>query len=316
MKALKNLKGSLILTLAALIWGLAFVAQSDAADKVPPFLVNGIRSLIGAAALFLLLWWQCARNGQPIFPKERQRLRKTLIGGLACGLLITISCNLQQVGLTLYPDGVASEARAGFLTALYVILVPIISVFMGKRLRLTLVGAILISMGGIYLLCLSGGIDAVYIGDVLIFLCAISFSWHILAIDHFVDAVGGVRLSMLQFLVCGILSTLLSLCFEGASIEMQNLFSAAPQLLYLGLGSTGIAYTLQIVGQKYAEPTVASITMSLESVFAALGGWLISGNRLSLRELLGCALVFVAIILAQLPEKKHTTPTSTASNQV
>ena len=311
MKILKNLRGSLILTLAALIWGLAFVAQSDAANTVPPFLVNGIRSFIGAAALFLLLWWQCARTHQPLFSKDRQTLRKTLVGGFVCGLLITVSCNLQQVGLSLYPDGVASEARAGFLTALYVILVPLISVFMGKRLRLTLIGAILLSMCGIYLLCLSGGIDSIYVGDVLIFLCAISFSWHIIAIDRYVDAVGGVRLSMLQFLVCGILSTLLSLCFEGGNVEMQGLLSAAPQLLYLGLGSTGIAYTLQIVGQKYAEPTVASITMSLESVFAALGGWLISGNKLSIAEIGGCALVFVAIVLAQLPEKiNRSNPTT------
>ena len=308
MKWFQNLKGSLILTLAALIWGLAFVAQSDAADKVPPFLVNGIRSFIGAAALLLLLWWQCARARQPLFSKDPQTLRKSLVGGLVCGLLVTISVNLQQVGLSLYPDGVASEARAGFLTALYVILVPVISVFLGKRLRPVLVGAILVSMGGIYLLCLSGGIDGIYLGDVLIFLCAISFSWHILAIDHYVSAVGGVRLSMLQFLVCGVLSTLLSLCFEGEQIELQSLLSAAPQLLYLGLGSTGIAYTLQIIGQKYAEPAVASITMSLESVFAALGGWLISGNSLSLREIGGCALVFVAIVLAQLPDKKCNAP--------
>ena len=310
MKAFQNLKGSLILTLAALIWGLAFVAQTDAADKIPPFLVNGVRSLIGAAALFLLLWWQCARTHQPLFSKDRQTLRKTLVGGLICGLLVTVSVNLQQVGLSLYLDGVASEARAGFLTALYVILVPVISVFLGKRLRFSLIGAILIATGGIYLLCLAGGFDAVYLGDVLVFLCAISFSFHILAIDHFVDTVGGVRLSMLQFLICGILSTLLSLCFEGSQIELKNLLSAAPQLLYLGLGSTGIAYTLQIIGQKYAEPTVASITMSLESVFAALGGWLISGNALSLRELGGCALVFLAIILAQLPAKKSTKATT------
>lgn len=315
MKALKNLKGSLILALAALIWGLAFVAQSDAADKIPPFLVNGIRSFIGAAALLLLLWWQCARSRQPLFSKDRRTLKKTLIGGTVCGILITVSCNLQQVGLTLYPDGVASEARAGFLTALYVILVPIISLFTGKRLRLTLVGAILIAMGGIYLLCLSGGLDAIYLGDVLIFLCAISFSLHILAIDRYVDAVGGVRLSMLQFLVCGILSTILSLLFEGEAIVLDGLLSAAPQLLYLGLGSTGIAYTLQIVGQKYAEPTVASITMSLESVFAALGGWLIAGNRLSLRELGGCTLVFVAIILAQLPEKATVAPQNTTAHE-
>ena len=305
MKQHQNLKGSLILGLASLIWGMAFVAQSDAATKVPPFLVNGTRSLIGALALFLLLLFQCKKSHQPLFPKDPDARRQTLIGGLVCGVLITVSCNLQQFGLSIYPDGVASEARAGFLTAMYVILVPVISLFMGKKLRLPLICAILISARGIYLLCLSGGLDAIYLGDVLIFLCAISFAFHILAIDRYVGAAGGVRLSMLQFLVCGVLSSLLSFCFEPTQIVWKDLLSAMPQLLYLGIGSTGIAYTLQIVGQKYAEPTVASLTMSLESVFAALGGWLISGNTLTLRELGGCALVFVAIVLAQLPEKKN-----------
>ena len=304
MKAFKNLKGSLILALAALIWGLAFVAQSDAADKIPPFLVNGIRSLIGAAALFLLLWWQCARTRQPLFSKDPQTLRKTLVGGIVCGLLITVSCNLQQVGLSLYPNGVASEARAGFLTALYVILVPLISVFMGKRPRLTLVGAILISTGGIYLLCLSGGIDAIYLGDVLIFLCAISFSWHIIAIDHYVDTVGGVRLSMLQFLVCGILSSLLSLFFEGHDVVFSNLLSAAPQLLYLGLGSTGIAYTLQIIAQREGDPTKVSILLSLESLFAVVCSAILLGERMSGQEYVGCALMMVAVIFSQIPEKQ------------
>ena len=149
-------------------------------------------------------------------------------------------------------------------------------------------------------MCLSGGIGGIYIGDLLIFICAVSFSLHILSIDKFVGVTGGVKLSVMQFTVVGVLSSVLALIFERP--ELSNILSAAPQILYLGIMSSGVAYTLQIVGQKYAEPSVASLSMSLESVFAALGGWVISGNTLSARELYGCALVFAAIIAAQLPE--------------
>ncbi|MBR3893884.1 MAG: DMT family transporter [Clostridia bacterium] len=308
MKSFQNLKGSLILCLASMIWGLAFVAQSAAADNVPPLLCNALRSLIGALFLFGLLAVTCRKSGRPIFPKTPELRKKTLVGGALCGLFLTVSVNLQQFGITYYPAGVASEARAGFLTALYVILVPLISVILGKRLSPALIAAVIIAMVGIWFLCFSGGIDGFYLGDLLIFLCSISFSLHILTIDHYVDAVGGIALSFWQFSVCALLSGILSLCFETPS--WQSVLDAAPQILYLGLFSSGIAYTLQIVGQKFAEPTVASLTMSLESVFAALGGWIIAGNALSSHELLGCLLVFCGIILAQIPfpTKKKTTP--------
>lgn len=303
MKQHNNLKGSLILGFAALLWGLAFVAQSSAADRVPSFIFNSLRSFIGAAFLFVLLYIVKKRAGEPIFPKDTPSRKTALSGGILCGVLLTVSVNLQQFGLAFYPDGVASEARGGFLTALYVILVPIFSLFFGKRIKLPILAAVAIATVGIYLLCLSGGFEGIYLGDLLIFLCAVSFSFHIMAIDRYADPVGGILLSMLQFLVCGILSGLLSLCTE--EIIWSNILSAAPQILYLGIVSSGIAYTLQIIGQKYAEPAVASLSMSLESVFAALGGWLISGNRLSPREFLGCALVFLAIVLAQLPAFLH-----------
>ena len=294
-----NLKGSLILCTASLIWGLAFVAQSDAADLVPSFTFNALRSFIGAAALYLF-YKITNREKTPFFPKEKGERKQYYIAAAVCGLMLTISVNLQQFGLAAYPNGAAAEARGGFITALYVVLVPVISFFMGKKTSPVIWISVLVALGGFYLLCLSGGVGGIYIGDLLIFICAVSFSLHILSIDKFVGVTGGVKLSVMQFTVVGVLSSLLALIFERP--ELSNILAAAPQILYLGIMSSGVAYTLQIVGQKYAEPSVASLTMSLESVFAALGGWLISGNTLSSRELCGCALVFAAIIAAQLPE--------------
>lgn len=305
MKLHHNLKGSLILCIASLIWGLAFVAQSSAADKVPPFLFNSLRSFIGSLFLFLLLLVRGAYSKKSPFPKGRDGIKTALLGGLLCGTFLTVAANFQQFGIAYYPDGVASEARAGFLTALYVILVPLFSIVIGKRPNAGLLIAVGVATVGVYLLCLSDGLGSIYLGDLFLFCCAIAFAFHIFAVNRFVARVDGILLSALQFLVCGILSAVLSLIFEDASL--QNVLAAAPQILYLGIASSGIAYTLQIIGQKFAEPTVASLTMSLESVFAALGGWLIVGNSLSGRELLGCALVFVAIVLAQIPFRKNKT---------
>ena len=311
MKSFNNVKGSAILCLAALLWGLAFVAQAQAADLVPPFIFNALRSFIGAAFLFCLLLIKKCKTHAPIFPKEKTKLKEMLVGGVLCGVLLAISVNFQQFGLSAYPAGAASEARAGFLTALYVVLVPVISIFFGKKSSLPIWLAVIVATGGIYMLSLSGGIDSIYLGDVLVFVCAISFSFHILAVDRYGEPVGGILLSMLQFLTCGIVSGVLSLCME--EIVWANVLAAAPQILYLGIVSSGIAYTLQIYGQKYAEPAIASLSMSLESVFAALGGWIISGNTLTLREFGGCALVFLAIVVAQLPQFFVKKETNTAS---
>ena len=299
MKSLHNVKGSAILCLASLIWGLAFVAQTQAADNVPPFAFNSMRSFIGAAFLFVLLLFKQGHKKEPLFPQAPQKRKETLVAGLLCGILLTVSVNFQQFGLSNYPSGVASEARGGFLTALYVILVPIITIFFGKKVKLPVWMAVIVSIVGIYLLSLSGGIDSIYLGDILMLVCALSFSFHIITVDRYAN-VDGITLSMLQFLVCGILSGVLSICME--TVVWEKVLLAVPQILYLGIMSSGVGYTLQIYGQKFADAPVASITMSLESVFAALGGWLIVGNTLSAREFWGCALVFVAIILAQVPQ--------------
>ena len=300
MKFWNNIRGSAILTLAALIWGLAFVAQAQAADMVPPFAFNSIRCFIGAAALFAVLGLKSVKTKKPIFPTEKAKIKEMLLGGILCGIFLTVSVNFQQYGLAVYPSGSASEARAGFITALYVVLVPVISMFFGKRSRLAIWFAVAVAVCGIYLLSLSDGIHNVYLGDVLMLGCALTFTFHILVIDRYGEPVGGMLLSALQFLIGGILSGILALCFE--TVVWENVLAAAPQLLYMGIMSSGVAYTLQIYGQRYASPPVASLTMSLESVFAALGGWIISGNTLTPREFSGCALVFIAIVLAQLPQ--------------
>ena len=216
MKFLNNVKGSAILALAALIWGLAFVAQAQAADLVPPFAFNAIRCFIGSLALFLVLGIKSIKTKKPIFPTEKAKIREMLIGGILCGIMLTVSVNFQQYGLSVYPDGSASEARAGFITALYVVLVPVISMFFGKKSNLAVWLAVAVATCGIYLLSLSEGLHNIYLGDILMLGCALTFTFHILVIDRYGEPVGGMLLSALQFLIGGILSGILALCFEGA----------------------------------------------------------------------------------------------------
>lgn len=298
-----NLKGSLILVTAALIWGLAFVVQRDVVDLIPTFTFNALRSAVGAAALYIFWLFTERKKTKTFFPKEKPLRKDYYLGAIVCGICLAISVNFQQFGIAAYPEGVASEARSGFITALYVILVPIFSLVLKKKVALPVWAGVVIAVVGVYLLCLSGGVSGIYLGDLLVFLCAISFSLHIMSVDRFVSYTGGVKLSILQFSVVAVISFVLALVFEWDQIELSNILSATPQILYMGVMSSGVAYTLQIVGQKYAEPSVASISMSLESVFAALGGWVISGNALTSRELIGCTLVFIAIVVAQLPAK-------------
>ena len=296
----KNLKGSLILCFAALLWGLAFVAQTNA-SAVPSFLINCLRSYISVPFLYIVYRIVKRKNPEPVFPKSKSERKTVITGAIVCGIFLAISVNFQQFGIAFYPDGAAVEAHSGFITALYVIIVPIFSLFLKRKISPLVWVSVVIALVGFYLLCFKSGLDGFYFADLLVFVCAICFSLHILAVDKFVGAIGGIRLSMLQFLVCGTVSGILSLIFETQNYNGQILLSAMPYILYLGIMSSGVAYTLQIIGQKYAEPAFASLSMSLESVFAAIGGAL-AGNLLSGRELIGCTVVFAAIILAQIPE--------------
>ena len=297
-----NLKGSLILVFASLLWGMAFVAQNQISETVPAFTVNASRSFI--AVIFLLCFWKITnfKSKAKFFPTDK-KLRKTyLIGSLCCGGFLAVSMNIQQFGIGLYPKGAAIEAHAGFLTALYVILVPIFSFFRGKKVGALVWGGGILATVGIYMLCFSNGIDAFYLADLIVFCCGITFTLQILAVDKYVVTIGGVKLSILQFFTTGVISLILAVIFEFKTLDFMAVLEGALPILYLGIISSGIAYTLQIVGQKYAEPAVASIAMSFESVFAALGGVLFSSSFLSAKEILGCGIMFIAIIVAQIPE--------------
>ncbi|MBO4693903.1 MAG: DMT family transporter [Clostridia bacterium] len=300
-----NLKGSLILSFGALIWGFAFVAQS-AAKSVPPMTLNFLRFAVSAIVLSAVLKIFGIKTGEPIFPRKKAALKTALIAGAICGAMLALAANLQQAGINSYENGISAEARAGFLTALYVILVPIISSFFGKRIHSLIWFSVLLAIVGVYMLCAWGGMGGIYTGDVLLFSCALGFSIQILCVEKYCDSVGGLRLSFLEFLFCSAFSLIAALIFEFGKANIADIKSAIPSILFLGVMSGGVGYTLQIIGQRYAEASVASIAMSLESVFAAIGGWLIMSHALYWYEIIGCVLVFAAIIIAQLPGFKKS----------
>ncbi len=297
-----NLKGSLILCAAALLWGLAFVVQNRAADKIPPFAFNCMRSFIGAIFLFGFMTIMSIKNKDYIIVPKTISKKLLFTGSAMCGIVLAIATNFQQFGISAYPAGAPVEARSGFITALYVIIVPLLSVFVKRKVPILVWIASLVAVGGFYMLCLFEGTGGFYLADILVLGCTFAFSLHIIVIDKYCEAIGGVRLSAFQFVFCGIVSGIMSLIFEFDMISLANIKSVIPEILYMGIVSSGIAYTLQIVGQKFAEPAIASLSMSLESVFAALGGWIITGNALKNNEIIGCLLVFTAIVLAQTPE--------------
>ena len=242
------------------------------------------------------------KNKDYVIVPEAMNKKLLLTGGILCGLALAVSTNFQQFGIAAYPQDAPVEARSGFITALYVIVVPILSVFVKKKVPIIVWISALVAIGGFYMLCLFEGTGGFYLADILVLACTFTFSLHIIVIDKYCDAIGGVRLSAFQFVFAAIISGIMALIFELDLINIKAIISVIPEILYMGIVSSGIAYTLQIVGQKYAEPAIASLSMSLESVFAALSGWLITGNALKGNEIIGCVLVFAAIVLAQIPE--------------
>ena len=298
-KETSTLKNSLLLLLTATIWGVAFVAQSVSMDYIGGFTFNAIRNIIGAITLVpVILIFSKQNPAADQNPADRQKARKILItGGICCGILLCLASNFQQFGIKYTTVG-----KAGFITACYIIIVPIIGIFLKKKCSPFIWIAVLLSLGGLYLLCISPGEGfSIGKGDTLVLICAVVFSFHILTVDHFSPLVDGVKMSCIQFLVCGILSGIPALIFENPNIT--NILQAWMPILYAGILSCGVAYTLQIVGQKGMNPTVASLIMSLESCISVIAGWLILGQNLSSREIFGCVLMFGAIMLAQLPQK-------------
>lgn len=307
----RNIKYSLLLILTALIWGFAFVAQSVSMEYIEPFTFNCIRSIMGGIVLLPLMAVLDLKNKQqltrqsasanlnkaPDMSEESNKFftknRKTLLlAGLLCGTALFIASNLQQIGIMYTTVG-----KAGFITALYIVMVPILGLFFKKKVRGFVWIGVILSVIGLYLLCMSEGFSFGR-GDFLLLLCAFFFSIQILIVDYYSPKVDGVKLSCIEFFVCGILSGVCMFLFETPSLN--QIWMTKIPLLYAGVLSCGVGYTLQIIGQQKVNPTVASLLLSLESVFSALAGFLILGQTLSGRELAGCILMFVAIVLAQL----------------
>lgn len=294
-----KMKNGLILFLTAFIWGTAFVAQSVGMDYLGPFAFNGIRSFVGGIALLpciaLLNWMKQKDNKKE--ETSREEGKKTLAaGGICCGLCLFAASSLQQIGIQYTTVG-----KAGFITAFYIVLVPVLGIFLGKKIGWKVWAAVALSIAGLYFLCITEAFT-IGKGDIYVFCCALIFSIHILVIDYFAPKTDGVKMACIQFFVAGVLSVPFMMIFETTTIEAV-LKSTGP-ILYAGVMSSGVAYTLQIIGQKNMNPAVASLILSLESSISVLAGWAILGQNLSARECFGCVMMFAAIILAQIPEKE------------
>lgn len=290
---IKNFKGSIMLLITSIIWGTAFVAQSEGMNYVEPFTYNAMRTLLGGVVLIpvmILFRFSDKRNGKE---KSSCSLKNTVIGGICCGVALFIASSFQQAGIAQTTAG-----KAGFVTALYIVIVPLIGIFLHKKMPLRMWLFIAIALAGFWLLCIKQDIG-ISSGDLLVFFGAIAFAVHITVIDYFNQKnTDGVLMSCIQFFTAGLLMLICMFIFEKPTIP--NIMGAGGTILYAGILSCGVAYTLQILGQKHTNPTLATMLMSLESVFAALSGWLILGEKLSIKEFIGCVLIFAAVLLAQL----------------
>lgn len=290
----KKLFGNLVLLLTALIWGCAFVAQSSGMDYVGPFTFQTSRSILGCLVLIPFIFANDAvkkKNNT----YEKQNPKTLILGGILCGTALTVASGLQQYGMQYSTAG-----KGAFITAMYIVLVPILGLFMKKKVNPIIWISVILGALGLYLLCIKEDFSLGE-GDIYLILCAVAFSFHILVVDHFSAKVDGVKLSCLQFGVMFILSAIFMFMTE--TPNMADIKAAWLPICYAGIMSCGVGYTLQIVGQKYTEPTIASLLMSLESVFAVIAGIILLKEAPSAKEWLGCASMFAAIIIAQIPQK-------------
>lgn len=293
-----------MLLLTATIWGTAFVAQSVGMDYVEPFTFTFVRNIIGGLVLIPCIWflrkWRTKGNSRGgvaqagVSDKTKFPVSRTeFIGGICCGTALFLASNLQQIGIVYTTVG-----KAGFITALYVVIVPIIGLFFKKRVSILVWICVALSVVGLYLLCMTDGAFTLGFGDLLVLLCAVMFSVHIMVIDYFSPKGDGVVMSCIQFFVCGLLSGITMLFVENPQLE--NILTAWLPILYAGVLSSGVAYTLQVVAQKDMNPTVASLILCMESVVAVVAAWIILHEAMTTRELIGCGLMFVAIVMANL----------------
>lgn len=284
---------TIYLFVTAMIWGAAFVAQS-AGNVMGPFTFNCLRNVLGVLVLIPFIRF---------FYGDLRLDRATLTGGICCGFFLFLASSVQQMGLLYTTPG-----KAGFITASYMILVPIVGIFFGNRISGRIMTAVLLGAAGLYFLCIppGEGFSNINRGDLLCMGCALLFTGHIMCIDHFVPKTQGVKMSCVQFFTAAVLSCILMLLFETPNASAVK--SGLVPLLYAGIMSTGVAYSMQIVGQNGVDPSVAALILSLESCFAVLAGWLLMHNAMSIRELAGCVLMFGAIVLTQLPSGRKSEP--------
>ena len=298
----KKMRANLMLLLTSMIWGSAFVAQDVAADVIEPLTFNAIRMALAALAMLPSVWLTGrkavkAENGMAWKQMNAAGRKTLLLGGLCCGLMLAMGSAFQQLGISMG----TGAGKAGFITALYIVLVPLLGLFWRRRVGAAVWTAVALSVAGLYFLCVQGGLT-ITAADGVLMLCALCYAGHIMVVDYFSRRTECVKLSCLQFAVTSVL------CAIGAMLTEQPTWAAVEAcifpLLYAGVLSGAVGYTLQTLAQRDAEPAVASLLMSLESVFAVLTGWIILGDALSLRELLGCVLMMGGIVLAQLPQKQ------------
>ena len=304
MKKNRKMLGNLLLLLTAMIWGTAFVGQRVGMDSIEPVTFNAARMWLAAVAIGLVAVLtgkkSDSQDKKPVSgltdtrDKAQERRKNTIIGGICCGSFLTAASLFQQMGVVYTTAG-----KAGFITAMYMLLVPIINfVFFKKKNTWLVWTGVLVGVFGMYLLCITDGFSLTY-GDTLVCICALLFSGHILCCDHFVQLGNPIRISAIQFATAAVISTIAAFVAEEPS--WQKIASAAVPILYCGIVSGGIGYTLQMVAQRYTDPTIASLLMSLESVFAVIAGALLLGERMTARELAGCVIMFAAIVLVQIP---------------
>lgn len=306
----KAAKSSLLLFMTACIWGFAFVFQSQGMEVMGPFTFNGVRSLLGAAVVFPMVLFQLNRKKSEIavFVEEENEKkvavngRMAVAGSIFCGIVYTAASTFQQIGIAHTTVG-----KAGFITAIYIVLVPVFGFIMGKKINGIIGLAAIMAMIGMYLLCMTESLQLTA-GDTMVIIGAVLFAVHILVIDYLSQRIEGVVLSCVQLFTCGVICSVLALLFETPTWE--QLQGGMVSILYAGIMSCGVAYTLQIIGQKGLNPTVASMILSLESVVATLAGYgaykigfLKNDQSLTLRQIAGCAVVFAAVLLAQYPQK-------------
>lgn len=290
----KQFIGNAMLLSAAMIWGASFVAQTVGMDYVGPFTFQTVRCFLASLVLLPVIAL-IDKKGNSKKPVTAAAKKDQLIYGILCGVVLFVSCSLQQIGLLYVEAG-----KAGFITSLYIILVPIAGLLFGRKIKPWVLGSVLLALVGLYLLCATD--MSIGKGELLILACAVTYTVHILIIDKVSARLDGVRLSCMQFFVVGIISTAAMFIWETPS--MDNILLCWLPICYSGILSAGVGFTFQIIGQSYTEPTVASLLMSLESVFSMLFGWLLLNQRLSGWELFGCGLVFAGVIIAQIPGKK------------